>query len=132
MRSGGAALVTLLTLIQAGLAAGQTADLTRLTCGQFLDLPQQDGERLIIWLHGYYAGAAQRTGLDGRQFEAAMAAIRQACERDRALPLIGAEARGIFLGTSSAATAPAPETPASQGPRPAASPEPRRPSPLPS
>ena len=50
----------------------------------------------------------------------------------RALPLIGAEARGIFLGIAPPAAAPAPERPVGSGPRAQGSPEPRRPSPLPS
>jgi hypothetical protein len=131
MRFCGAAFLAALALLQAGFAAGQPADLSRLTCGQFLDLPPQDGERLIVWLHGHYAGAAQRTGLDGRQFEAAAAAIRAACDRDRAMPLIGAEARGIFVGTSTGTNLPVAERPAASGSRPAGAPE-RRPSPLPS
>ena len=132
MRFAGAVLSALIALLHAGGAAGQPAELARLSCGRLLDLPQPESERLIVWLHGYYAGAAQRQALDGGQFETAMQAIREACGRDRALPLIGAEARGIFLGIAPPAAAPAPERPVGSGPRAQGSPEPRRPSQLPS
>jgi HdeA/HdeB family len=124
MRFAGALL---LAVFHAGAAMAQPAELARLNCWHLLDLPGPESERLIVWLHGYYAGAAQRPTLEGRQFETAMETIRQACGRDRALALVGAEARGIFLGIAPpAAASPAP------GPRSVGSPEQRRPVPLPS
>jgi HdeA/HdeB family len=126
MRFAGAFLF--LALLGAGGVFAQPVELARLTCGRLLDLPQPEGERLIVWLHGYYAGAAQKPALDGGQFETATQAIREACGRDRALALIGAEARAIFLGVAPP-PAPTPERPAVASPRPA---ETRRPSPLPS
>ena len=103
MRIAGAALAAAcLVLLPAG-ARSQTADLTRLTCGRLLDLRGAEPERLLVWLHGYYAGAAQRATLDPRQIEEAVAAMRKACEGNRELALLGAEARAIFLSQNPAA-----------------------------
>jgi hypothetical protein len=63
-----------------------------------MDLPANDRGQLIVWLHGYYAGAAQRAIIDRTKLEDAKAAMEQACERNRATPLIGMEARSLFLG----------------------------------
>lgn len=117
-------------IIRCERCGGQPAELARLTCGQLADLPRAEGERLIVWLHGYYAGAAQKPSLDGGQFETAMQAVRETCTRNRALPLIGAEARGIFLGTAPPPAAAAPERSAAPAPRRPAWEEPRRPAPL--
>jgi hypothetical protein len=99
-------------------ARAQTADVARLTCGQLLDARGGESERLLLWLHGYYAGAAQRPILDGRQADEAIAAMRKTCEGDRALPLIGPQARAIFLSAAPlaevkpSASAPSPPAPA--------------------
>jgi hypothetical protein len=90
-------------VIVAALAAvpsvhAQVADLTKATCAQMMDLPRNDRGQLIVWLHGYYAGAAQRAMIDRTKLEETVAAIQQACERNRTMPLVGAEARAIFLG----------------------------------
>jgi hypothetical protein len=76
----------------------QTADLTRATCGQLMDLPRNDRGQLIVWLHGYYAGAAQRAVLDRTKLEDAFSAVEQLCERNRSMSLMGSEARSLFLG----------------------------------
>lgn len=99
MKRTGAAVVTVLMATAASPAAeAQTADLTRATCAQLMDLPRNDRSQLIVWLHGYYAGAAQRAMLDRSKLEDAVAAVQVLCERNRALPLIGSEARALFLG----------------------------------
>jgi hypothetical protein len=98
MRIGLVALAGLALL--PGDAQAQGTDVARLTCGQLLDARGPESERLLVWLHGYYAGAAQRSILDGRQAEEAVAAMRKACEGNRALPLIGPQARTIFLSTA--------------------------------
>jgi hypothetical protein len=99
MRIAGTALAFALALQPAG-ARAQGADVARLTCGQLLDLRGAEPERLLLWLHGYYAGAAQRSTLEARQAEEAAAAMRRACEGDRALALIGPQARAIFLSAT--------------------------------
>ena len=73
-----------------------------------MELRQNDRGQLIVWLHGYYAGAAQRPVIDRPKLEAAVVAIEQACERDRAMALIGMEARAIFLGEPLPQMQPAP------------------------
>ncbi len=129
MRIVGAA-VAAACLFQPAAAQAQAADLTRLTCGRLLDQRGVEPERLLVWLHGYYAGAAQRATLEPRQIEEAVGAMRKACEGNRDLALIGAEARAIFLSQNPAAEvkpAPAPQT----GPAAAsAAPPDRRPRPM--
>jgi hypothetical protein len=118
-----------MTMARAGalalaLAAGgppvqaQTADLTQATCGELMELPENGRAQLAVWLHGYYAGAAQRATLDVTGLENAVAAIQQLCERNRATPLIGSEARSLFLGEATAPQqAPPPSAPAPPAPR---------------
>jgi hypothetical protein len=77
-----------------------------------IDLPRNDRGQFIVWLHGYYAGAAQRAVLDRSKLEDAFTAIQQLCERNRAMPLIGSEARALFLGEAPPAQPPSPPAPA--------------------
>jgi hypothetical protein len=85
-----------------------------------MDLPRNDRGQLIVWLHGYYAGAAQRAIIDRTKLDETVSAIQQACERNRSVPLIGAEARAIFLGEP--APQPPPAAPPSAQPAPVTSP----------
>ena len=132
MRIGLVALAGLALL--PGDAKAQGADVARLTCGQLLDARGGESERLLVWLHGYYAGAAQRPVLDGRQAEEAVAAMRKACEGDRALLLIGPQARAIFLSATPLAevkpTQPAPSAPAAAPSGGTAGSAPSRPAPV--
>jgi hypothetical protein len=80
-----------------------------------MDLPRNDRGQLIVWLHGYYAGAAQRAMLDRTKLEDAFGAIQQLCERNRAMPLIGSETRSLFLGEAPPAP-PQPPSPAASAP----------------
>ena len=109
-RSGAGAIALLLAVAGGSSVQAQTADLTRATCAQLMDLPRNDRLQLTVWLHGYYAGAAQRPLLDRSRLEDAFAAIQQLCERNRAMLLIGSEARSLFLGE-----APPPAQPVSPG-----------------
>ena len=102
-RTGAGGLALLLVLTGTFAASAQTADLARATCAQLMDLPRNDRGQLIVWLHGYYAGAAQRAMLDRTKLEEAFAAVQQLCERNRAMPLIGSEARALFLAEPAAA-----------------------------
>ena len=106
-----------LAALSGGLPAyAQVADLTKATCAQLMDLPRNDRGQLIVWLHGYYAGAAQRAMIDRTKLEETVSAIQQACERNRGVPLIGAEARAIFLGEPAPQPPPAAPPPAPPGP----------------
>jgi hypothetical protein len=112
-----AALALACFALQPPAARAQGADVARLTCGQLLELRSDEPERFLVWLHGYYAGAAQRATLEPRQIEEAVAAMRQACEGDHAIPLIGPQARAIFLSAAPLAEVkpaqPAPSAPSS-------------------
>jgi hypothetical protein len=92
---GAAALLLALAAVP---AQAQVADIARASCGDFMALRPGDRGELLIWLHGYYAGSAQRPIVDRAKVDEAIAAMQQACERDPALPLIGVEARAILLG----------------------------------
>jgi HdeA/HdeB family len=97
-RTGAGAAALIAALLGGPAAQAQTADLARATCAQLTELPRNDRGQLIVWLHGYYAGAAQRAVLDRTKLEDALAAVQQQCERNPAMPLIGSEARSLFLG----------------------------------
>ena len=97
-QNGAGAVALLIALAGSPAVQAQTADLTRATCAQLMDLPRNDRGQLIVWLHGYYAGAAQQPLLDRSRLEDAFAAIQQLCERNRAMLLIGSEVRSLFLG----------------------------------
>jgi hypothetical protein len=114
-RTGAGCLSLALSLVGSCAVQAQMADLTRATCAQLMDLPRNDRTQLIVWLHGYYAGAAQRAMLDRTKLEDAVTAVQQVCERNRALPLIGAETRSVFLGEAAPA-APQPPSPAASAP----------------
>ena len=98
MRRKPAAAAVVLGLAASVSAYGQVADLTRASCAQLLDLSPNDRGQLIVWLHGYYAGAAQRAMIDRGKLEAARAAIEEVCARNRAMALIGSEVRSLLLG----------------------------------
>ncbi len=97
MRQTKAGAAALMAALAVPAAQAQTADLTKATCAQLMDLPRNDRGQLIVWLHGYYAGAAQRPVIDRAGLEEVVTAIQQVCERNRDLALIGSEARTIFL-----------------------------------
>ena len=114
MRTAAAGLMLVAGLAGVASASAQVADLTKATCAQLMDLPRNDRGQLIVWLHGYYAGAAQRPIIDRPKLNEAVEGFGQACERNRAMPLIGMEARAIFLGEPLPQTQPAPSSETSQ------------------
>lgn len=118
-RTGAGAAALVFAAMGTPAVQAQTADLTRATCAQLMDLPRNDRGQLIVWLHGYYAGAAQRPMLDRTRLEDAFGAVQQLCERNRAMPLIGSEARSLFLGEAPAAPPQAPSPAATPGLQPA-------------
>ena len=99
-----------------GGVVAQTPDIARATCADLLRFGRPERLQLVIWLHGYYAGAAQRTTLDPARFDEAAARLQQACDRDATLPLIGAEMRGIFLGETAPPASAAPPGPGTAAP----------------
>lgn len=107
-------LAAVLTL-GAGGAAAQTAEMRQAQCAQLLELPGGERNQLALWLHGYHAGSAQRSLLDRNKLEEGIAALIAACERNRAMPLIGVEARAALAGEQipgASGTAPAASPPA--------------------
>lgn len=101
------------------LAQATGTDITRMTCSQFTDMPRGDQEQLLTWLYGYYSGAAQRAVIDRGTFLGAARTVGDYCSKQKAMPLISAQIRAIFLpggqgpdaqqpGAADAAARPAP------------------------
>ena len=74
------------------------ADLARSTCGQLMGLSPGDRGQVLLWLHGYYAGAAQRTLLEPDRIAQGTQALQKLYEATPGMALIGAEARAALLG----------------------------------
>ncbi len=94
------------------------ADLARSTCGQLMGLSPGDRGQVLLWLHGYYAGAAQRTLLEPDRIAQGGQALQKLCEAAPGTALIGAEARAALLGDGPSLTTQGPAT--IQAPAPAA------------
>ncbi len=135
-RKGFRALFGLVLTVACGPAMGQSADLSQANCAQYLDLPPAERSQLGLWLHGYYAGAAQRSSLDRARLDSGIAALQKACEANRGMPLIGIEARAALTGEANPAApqakppSPAQGTVAPPATPPAAQPGPGRPTPV--
>jgi hypothetical protein len=81
-----------------GLAQStQVADLSRASCGDIRSLSKSDQLQLMAFLFAYYAGAAQRPVVDTGRIQASAQAMAEMCEKQPATPLIGEQARTIFL-----------------------------------
>jgi hypothetical protein len=83
-------------------AEAQTADFSRGTCAQLAEMKGEERNQFLLWLHGYYAGAASRPVLDKGRLEQSISAFNQACEKNPSQPLIGIDTRGVMLGEASA------------------------------
>jgi hypothetical protein len=131
-RQAAAGAVLVAILVAGNPAQAQVADLLRARCADLMDLRPNDRGQLMVWLHGYYAGAAQRAVIDRPKLEAAVAAIEQACEQNRAMSLIGMEARAIFLGEPLPQMQPGASSPSGAGSAGSATTAPPRSGPAPS
>jgi HdeA/HdeB family len=78
-------------------AHAQTANLAQARCGNINELSKNDQQSMLFWLNGYYAGSGQRSSLDTRQVQSSVSAMLEACAKNPELPLLGSEARQIFL-----------------------------------
>lgn len=76
---------------------GRMIDLSVATCAQFAALPRADKEQIVLWLAGFYAGAAQRPRIDIALLSGAARALDELCARAPAAPLIGQETRPLLL-----------------------------------
>jgi hypothetical protein len=119
-RNGFRALAAAAILGSAGTASAQVADLRQASCEQLLGMPESERMQLSLWLHGYYAGAAQRSQLDRAKLEDGVAALQKACATNRAMPLIGIEARAALTGEPNPMAPQAPPPGAAQPGQPAA------------
>jgi hypothetical protein len=94
-------------LMASSVALAQNADLSRATCAQIKELAPQDQAQVLFWLHAYYAGAAQRPNLDRAKVQSTIEATQAFCDKNPNSPIIGAEARDVFLGEAAQGAAPA-------------------------
>lgn len=72
-------------------------DLTRASCADFTAMSETDQTQLSLWLAGYFAGSAMRPLLDLEKITAAPAGLAALCSKSPQLPLVGPEARGVFI-----------------------------------
>jgi hypothetical protein len=72
-------------------------DLGNATCAQFMGLSRMDKDQIVLWLAGYYAGAAQRPRIDVSLMAGASAALDELCLKAPATSLIGQETRPLLL-----------------------------------
>jgi hypothetical protein len=75
----------------------QGLDMARMTCSQFQDMRPADRQQIGVWLHGYYAGSANKPMIDTNAYEGALRTLNEACTKQKTAPLIGDQVRGIFL-----------------------------------
>jgi hypothetical protein len=95
-----------LSLIFIVPAFAQVADFGRGTCAAFAEARGEDRNQLLLWLHGYYSGAASRPLLDKSSFDKAMSNFNEFCSKNPDKPLIGIDIRAIMLGERSSSSAP--------------------------
>jgi HdeA/HdeB family len=93
-----AALAGVALALCAFAAEARMIDLSKSTCAQFKALAPADKEQVVLWLGGYFAGAAQQPTLDTTRLSAASKAMDEMCAKTPAAPLIGQETRPLFLG----------------------------------
>jgi hypothetical protein len=94
-------LAILVPSITASLAPSpvlaQGLDMARMTCSQFQDMRPADRQQIGVWLHGYYAGSANKPMIDTSAYEGSLRTLNEACSKQKTAPLIGDQVRGIFL-----------------------------------
>jgi hypothetical protein len=78
-------------------AWAETLDLSQASCSDFAAMNEDDRTQLSLWLAGYFAGGAMRPLLDLEKILAAPAALGALCEKTPQAPLIGPEARAVFI-----------------------------------
>lgn len=84
-------------ILATGPAPARTIDLARATCAEYAALQDLEKEQILLWLAGYYAGAAQRPSIDTDQLAASTKALAELCAKTPAAPLIGQEVRPLLL-----------------------------------
>lgn len=72
-------------------------DLARASCADFIAMSETDQTQLSLWLAGYFAGSAMRPLLDLEKITAAPAGLVALCSKAPQLPLVGPEARSVFI-----------------------------------
>jgi hypothetical protein len=76
---------------------GRILDLANATCAQFIGLSRMEKDQIVLWLAGYYAGAAQRPRIDVSLLAGASGALDELCMKSPGSTLIGQETRPLLL-----------------------------------
>lgn len=100
-------------------AGAEPADLSTARCADLVRASAPEQREVILWLSGYYAGAAGRPIVDRQWIEAATVAVPQVCAQRREMALIGLEMRALIVGEASVpppAPNPSAQLPAAQVP----------------
>jgi acid stress chaperone HdeB len=75
----------------AGPAQAEKVDLGKLTCGQFLEIDnEQELAYLFFWLDGYVSGKTGNTVLDPNTVEEDLKALVEMCQGKKNTPLLKA------------------------------------------
>ncbi len=78
-------------------AQGRAIDLSTATCQQFASLSRAEKDQIVLWLAGFYAGAAQRPRIDVGLVASGSKGLDELCAKAPATPLIGQETRPLLL-----------------------------------
>lgn len=92
-----AASLIIMTAFAPSSVRAEGIDLTRARCADFIAMTEGDQSQLSLWLAGYFAGSATRPVLDLEKITAAPAGLTALCTKSPQLPLVGPEARDIFM-----------------------------------
>ena len=72
-------------------------DVSKADCTQFMGLAATDREQIVLWLAGFFAGAAQRPAIDTDQLRVGLKELEALCAKTPGAPLIGQETRPLLF-----------------------------------
>ncbi len=78
-------------------AQSRSIDMAKAGCTQFMALAKADKEQVMLWLAGFYAGAAQRPVLEIGMIGSAVGALDELCTKTPATTLLGDATRSMLL-----------------------------------
>jgi hypothetical protein len=86
-----------LTASGPALAQSRSIDMSKAGCTQFMALAKADKEQVLLWLAGFYAGAAQRPMLEIGMISSAAASLDELCAKAPATTLLGEATRNLLM-----------------------------------
>ena len=76
-------------------ARAEVVDMAAITCGELLNMKDDDAGTILVWLHGYFGGKADDTTFDIKGFEAAAKKIGAFCAQNKKVTLISAAKQSL-------------------------------------